>query len=200
MRFYRISPQKTNLVANLIRGRKVEDAVKILTFTKKRSARVLLKLLKSALANAEMKNVEDTELLEINSVNVSHGPFRRKYQPRARGKADVQRRPTSHITIVVREDLEAKKEAEAKKAAREAKRAKKIAARKASVKKEKPAKSEKTGAKTKPAKETAEKVKTPSKKAKGKSVAKSKTKEEPKARAKKKTATSPAKRPGKDKE
>ena len=132
LRFFRISPHKTRLVADMVRGRKVEEAIRLLTFTNKKGARVLLKLLKSAVANAEEKKVEDTELLEISQVWVSPGPYKRKYFPRARGRADMLRQPTSHITIVVREDLEAK-EAEAKRRAdAEAKKAKKKAAKKAS--------------------------------------------------------------------
>ncbi|MBI4828706.1 MAG: 50S ribosomal protein L22, partial [Nitrospinae bacterium] len=75
LRFHRISQQKAKLVADMIRGRKVEDAVRALTFTDKRGARVMLKLLKSAIANAEVKNVEDPELLQVSRVWVNKGPY-----------------------------------------------------------------------------------------------------------------------------
>lgn len=130
LRFTRISPQKTRLVANLIRGMKADEAIKVLTFTQKKGARVLLKILKSAIANAEVKNVEDTELLDVSKVWVGQGPVYKRNFPRARGSADVLRRPTAHITIVVKEDLKAKQEAADKLAELEAKKARKKAAKK----------------------------------------------------------------------
>jgi len=130
LRFHRISQQKAKLVADMIRGRKVEDAVRVLTFTDKRGARVMLKLLKSAIANAEGKHVEDPELLQVSRVWVNKGPYLRRQMPRARGRADTLHRPTAHITIVVKEDVEAKRLAEERRAAQEAKKAKKRAAKK----------------------------------------------------------------------
>ncbi len=130
LKHFRISPQKTRLVADLIRGQGVEQAKKTLAFTQKKAARVLLKLLNSAIANAEEKSVEDTELLLVSEIWVSQGPVQKRYMPRARGRADVLRKPTSHVTIVVKEDLEAKKAEEARRAELEAKRAKKRAAKK----------------------------------------------------------------------
>lgn len=130
LKFSRISPQKTRLVANLIRGLKADDAIKVLTFTQKKGARVLLKILKSAIANAEVKNVEDTELLDVSKIWVGQGPVNKRTMPRARGRADVLRRPTSHITIVVKEDLKAKQEAADKLAELEAKKARKKAEKK----------------------------------------------------------------------
>ncbi|MDH5678076.1 MAG: 50S ribosomal protein L22 [Nitrospinota bacterium] len=130
LRYFRVSPYKTRLVANMIRGRKVEDAVKILTFANKKSAQVMLKLLNSAVANAEEKKVEDTGILEVSQVWVCGGPSYRRYMPRARGRADVIRHPTSHITIVVKEDLVAKAEEAKRREEAEAKKAKKRAAKK----------------------------------------------------------------------
>ena len=145
MRFDRISPQKTRLVADLIRGLKADDAIKVLTFTQKKGARVLLKILKSAIANAEVKNVEDTELLDVSQVWVSQGPVHKRTMPRARGRADVIRRPTSHITIVVKEDLKAKQEAADKLAELEAKKARKKAEKKKAAAKKQKAASAETG-------------------------------------------------------
>lgn len=130
LRFHRISPQKTRLVADMIRGRKVEEAMRILRFANRRSADVLAKLLKSAVANAEGKNVEEPELLRVERIWVCQGPAIRRQMPRARGRANVIRRPTSHITILVKEDIEEKEAAAAERAAREARRARKGAARK----------------------------------------------------------------------
>ncbi|VAX17645.1 LSU ribosomal protein L22p (L17e) [hydrothermal vent metagenome] len=130
LRFGRISARKTRLVADLIRGKGVEDAKKILRFTDKRSATVMLKLLNSAVANAEVKNVEDPEILNVAKVWVDAGPVHKRQRHRARGRVNVIRRPTSHITIVVKEDIEAKEREAARLQALEAKRAKKKAAKK----------------------------------------------------------------------
>ncbi len=130
LRFERISPQKTRLIADMVRGRNVEEAKKILRFTQRRGAEVMLKLLNSAVANAEVKNVEDPEILLIHEVWVDQGPVHRRYRPRARGRADTWRRPTSHLTIVVKEDVKAKEEEAARRAAIEAKKAKKLLAKK----------------------------------------------------------------------
>ncbi|MBF0170138.1 MAG: 50S ribosomal protein L22 [Nitrospinae bacterium] len=125
LRFARISPQKTRLVADLIRGKNVEEARRILAFTQKKGARVIGKLLDSAIANAEVKQVEDPEILRISLIWVDQGPTYRRHMPRARGRVNILRRPSSHITVVVSEDLAAKEEAAAKLAAMEAKKAKK---------------------------------------------------------------------------
>ncbi len=174
LKFTRISPQKTRLVANLIRGVKADLAIQILSFTNKRSARVLLKILKSAIANAEVKNFEDTELLDVSGIWVNQGPVQRRYQPRARGRADVIRHPTSHITIIVKEDLKAKQEAAARLAEMEARKAKKRAEKKkAAVKKEKAGEPE--------SKKAGKKEAAPKKEAKKKEPA---AKSEPKSKAK----------------
>jgi len=130
LRFYRISPYKTRLVADMVRGRKVEDALKVLAFTRKRGAQILLKLLKSAVANAEDKKVEDASIMDVAQVWVNRGPSLRRYMPRARGRADVIRHPTSHVTIVLREDLEAKAAEMKRREEAQAKKAKKRAAKK----------------------------------------------------------------------
>lgn len=176
LKFTRISPQKTRLVANLIRGVKADQAIRILSFTNKRSARVLLKILKSAIANAEVKNVEDTELLDVSGIWVNQGPVQRRYQPRARGRADVIRHPTSHITIIVKEDLKAKQEAAARLAEMEARKAKKrTEKKKAAVKKGKAGEPE--------SKKTGKKEAVPKKEAKEKEpAAKSESKNKAKAR------------------
>jgi len=190
LKFSRISPQKTRLVADLIRGQKADDAVKILLFTQKKGARVLLKILKSAIANAEVKNVEDTELLDVSQVWVGQGPVNRRYKPRARGRADVLRRPTSHITVVVKEDLKAKEQAAAKLAELEVKKAKKKAAKKKAADQKQKAATVKGGKAEKNKESAAEKGKAEAKEKK----AGTKTKKEPKTGSKAKTG-----KPEKDK-
>ncbi|MDH5637573.1 MAG: 50S ribosomal protein L22 [Nitrospinota bacterium] len=187
LRFYRVSPYKTRLVADMIRGRNVEDAEKILSFTNKRGAQVLLKLLKSAVANAEEKKVEDTGILAVSQVWVNGGPCYRRNMPRARGRSDIIRHPTSHITIVVKEDLAAKEEEARRQAEEEAKKAKKRAAKKAAAKKV-------------VAKEGAEKSAKPKKEAKEAPAAKKKSVAKAKeAPAAKKKSTAKAKAPVKKK-
>ncbi len=135
LRFARISPQKARLIANMIRGRNVEDAKRILQFTPRKGAEIVLKLLQSVIANAEGKNVEDPEILKVFRIWVDQGPVHRRNLPRARGRADTIRKPTSHITIIAQEDLKAKEEASKRQAEIEAKREKKRAARKAAAEK-----------------------------------------------------------------
>jgi large subunit ribosomal protein L22 len=131
LRFTRISAQKARLVANLIRGKAVTEAKGILAFSPRKGAAILLKLLNSAVANAEVKNAGDPETLEVSKVWVNGGPVQRRQLARARGRADTIRKPTSHITIVVRENPEAKVEAQAKIEAMRARKLKKAESRKA---------------------------------------------------------------------
>lgn len=167
LRLVKISPQKTRLVADLIRGKSVEEAKRTLMFTEKKSADILLKVLNSAIANAEVKNVEDPEILLVSSIWIDQGPIRRRQQPRARGRVNILRRPTSHITLVVSEDVKAKEAAEARQVAIEAKRAKKREAKKkaatdtkkAEEKKETKSKKAKAETKEKTPGKTATKVK-----------------------------------------
>ncbi|MBI5814608.1 MAG: 50S ribosomal protein L22 [Nitrospinae bacterium] len=182
LRFTRVAAQKARLVADMIRGKKVADAKGMLSFSPKKSAGLMLKLLNSAVANAEAKNVEDPEILEVSGVWVNQGPAMRRQRPRARGRADILRRPTAHITIVVKENEEAKRVQSAKLAAVEAKKAKKRAA-----KAEGAAKAEPKEAKDAP-KEVKEKK--PAKEAAEKEAAKPEKKKP--AEGKAKTATKPA--------
>ena len=98
LRFYRISERKVRLVSDLIKGKNIEDALNILIFNKRRAADVLLKLLRSALANAEelSLNVED---LVVNNVYVDKGPTMKRLRARARRRASTIRHRMTHITI-----------------------------------------------------------------------------------------------------
>jgi large subunit ribosomal protein L22 len=113
LRFVRMSPQKGRLVADMIRGRKVSDAEGILQFTNKKSARIIEKLLKSAKANAEEKNVADPDEMVISKILVDKGPYMKRQLPRARGRVDVLLKPFSHVTIFLSggDVLEKKKKA-----------------------------------------------------------------------------------------
>ncbi len=104
LRYIRLSPRKARLVIDLVRGRGVNEALSILALTPKRSARVIEKVVKSALANAEEKKVEDVDSLVISKAWVDQGPTLKRFMPRARGRATPIRKRTSHIAIVLSND------------------------------------------------------------------------------------------------
>lgn len=106
LRMLRSTPRKTRLVADLIRGKDVGDAEAILRFTDRRAATPLLKLLKSAKANAVNNHDMFEESLVVSKILVDDGPTLKRYLPRARGRADLLRKRTSHVTIVLEERLE----------------------------------------------------------------------------------------------
>ena len=103
LRFVRIAPRKARLVADLIRGKKSEEALNILNFTKKAAAKILIKLLKSAIANATQKKTVDIDRLYVKQIMVDQGPTMKRFQPRALGRATMIRKRTSHINIVLDE-------------------------------------------------------------------------------------------------
>jgi large subunit ribosomal protein L22 len=103
LRFARISPRKARLVADLVRGKRSEESLNILTFTKKASAKIIIKLLKSAIANATQKKNIDIDRLYIKQITVDQGPTMKRFQPRALGRATMIRKRTSHINIVLDE-------------------------------------------------------------------------------------------------
>ncbi len=100
--FVRIAPRKVQIVLDLIRGVDVEKAMAILKHTPKAACEVLEKVLKSAIANAEVKNM-DTSKLYVAECYVNQGPTLKRIRPRAQGRAYVIRKRTSHITIVLKE-------------------------------------------------------------------------------------------------
>ena len=102
-KFIRVSPRKTRLVADNIKGKGVEDALNILRFTPKKPAKILSKVLYSAISNAEQLPGVDVDSLIVDSVVVNEGPTWKRIQPRAMGRAYRIRKRTSHITIVVKE-------------------------------------------------------------------------------------------------
>ena len=103
LRFGRMAPRKARLVADLIRGKGSEEALNILTFTKKAAAKILIKLLKSAIANATQKKTIDVDRLYVKKITVDQGPTMKRFQPRALGRATTIRKRTSHINIVLDE-------------------------------------------------------------------------------------------------
>jgi large subunit ribosomal protein L22 len=99
----RSTPRKTRLVADLIRGKNVSEAEAILRFTDRRVAMPMLKLLKSAKANAVNNHDMFEDSLFVSKITVDEGPTLKRYLPRARGRADMLRKRTSHISITLEE-------------------------------------------------------------------------------------------------
>ena len=91
------------MVADLVRGKRSEESLNILTFTKKAAAKIIIKLLKSAIANATQKKTIDIDRLYIKQITVDQGPTMKRFQPRALGRATMIRKRTSHINIVLDE-------------------------------------------------------------------------------------------------
>jgi large subunit ribosomal protein L22 len=99
----RVSPQKLNLVAALIRGKAVAAALADLQFSRKRIARDVRKCLESAIANAENNHDLDVDDLVVAQAHVGKGLVMKRFSPRARGRAGRIQKPFSHLTIVVRQ-------------------------------------------------------------------------------------------------
>jgi large subunit ribosomal protein L22 len=109
LKLARVSPRKARLVADLVRGREVGEAIEILTFTRKKSAKFIKDLIESAVANAEFKAKRDNSTLDIDdliikTIYVDGGPTLRRFRPRARGMATPVLKRTSHITVVLDTD------------------------------------------------------------------------------------------------
>ena len=99
----RLSPQKAALVADQIRGKKVDEALDFLIFNKQKGSAIMKKLLESAIANAENNNNSDIDKLSIKTVIVNQGMRLKRMKARARGRADRIIKPTCHIEIVLTE-------------------------------------------------------------------------------------------------
>lgn len=102
-RFIRLSARKTRLVADLIRGQAAAKAETILAFTQKAPSRPVLKLLRSAIANASHNFKLEKEKLFVKKITVDQGPALKRWRPRAFGRAAPIKKPTCHISIVLEE-------------------------------------------------------------------------------------------------
>ena len=111
LRYLRITPRKVRVVADLIRGKNVSGALAQLAFVEKRAAEPLAKLLRSAVANAEVasKNQVDVDQLRVKSLMVDQGPSLRRFMPRAMGRAFKVLKKTSHIALTVSDEAAPKK-------------------------------------------------------------------------------------------
>ena len=104
LKFVRLSPQKARLVADLVLGKKVDDAINTLKFSNQRAANVIRKVLESAIANAENNFGADVDELKVREIFIDKGPVMKRIMPRAKGRADRITKPTSHITIRVSDE------------------------------------------------------------------------------------------------
>jgi len=100
LRYIRVSPQKARLVADIVRGKDVDEALRVLKFTRKKSAPIIGKLVSSALANATVTDPSvDVDQLFVKTICVDGGPTLRRFLPRAHGRATRIIKRTSHITV-----------------------------------------------------------------------------------------------------
>ena len=101
LKFARISAQKGRLVADQVRGLKVDRALNLLAFSPKKGADLIKKVLESAIANAEHNEGADVDELKVTRVFVNEGPSHKRMSPRAKGRGNRILKRTSHITVVV---------------------------------------------------------------------------------------------------
>lgn len=102
-RYIRISPQKARLVADVVRGQDVGKALNTLRFMPKKGARILRKVIESAVANAAQNQAIDVDTLFVKTIYVDGGPMLKRMRPRAMGRANRILKRTSHITVVLDE-------------------------------------------------------------------------------------------------
>ena len=119
LKYLRITPRKVRVVADLIRGKKAHQALAQLAYVEKRAALPLAKLLKSAVDNAVQasKGQLDVDQLYVKDLQVGQGPSLRRFMPRAMGRAFKVLKKTSHISIVVGDEVPARKKKPAKRKA-----------------------------------------------------------------------------------
>jgi large subunit ribosomal protein L22 len=103
LRNFRMAPRKISLVADLVRGKQVGAALNILQFTKRAAARPLVKLIKSAVANATdlSKGEVDIDTLYVKTISVDQGPTQKRFMPRAMGRANPIQKKSSHVHVTL---------------------------------------------------------------------------------------------------
>jgi large subunit ribosomal protein L22 len=104
LRYARISPQKCRLIADQIRGKPVGQAIDILRFSRKKAARMMHKVLESAIANAEHNHGADIDELKVSIVEINGAPFFARYRARAKGRGNRILKRNSHITVRVADE------------------------------------------------------------------------------------------------
>ena len=103
LKYARVSPRKVRRVTKLIKGRTAGDALISLGFFPHKGGKLVAKVLKSAMANAEQKKVADPDTMKISKIFVDQGPTMKRMMPRAMGRADIIKKRSSHITVVLEE-------------------------------------------------------------------------------------------------
>ncbi|MBN1637144.1 MAG: 50S ribosomal protein L22 [Deltaproteobacteria bacterium] len=103
LRFARVSPQKTRLIADQVRGRPIADALRILNLLGTKRALCITKVLNSAVANAMTTGLMDVDNLYVSSIQIDEGPSQKRWRPRAQGRATRILKRTSHISVVLEE-------------------------------------------------------------------------------------------------
>lgn len=106
LKYQRISAQKCRLVADAVRGLRVDKALEFLNFNNKKASKMILKVLESAVANAENNNSLDIDDLIIKNILVDEGPTAKRHIPRARGRVNQILKRSSHITVIVSDGKE----------------------------------------------------------------------------------------------
>ena len=101
LRYVRIAPRKARMVVHLIRGQEVPQALAVLKYTPRAAAKVVEKVLRSAVANAEQKEMGDTDDMWVSQAYVDGGPTYKRFRARSMGRANSIHKRTSHITVIV---------------------------------------------------------------------------------------------------
>ena len=103
LRFVRIGTQKVRLVADMIRGKSVNEVMRILTFHDQKAGRIVKKLVESAVANAEVKQVIDVDNLYVKTIYADEGPVIKRFMPHSQGRATEIKKRSSHINLILDE-------------------------------------------------------------------------------------------------
>lgn len=103
LRYARISPRKARLVVDMIRGKDVAAALRLLSFVPKKAAPMISKVVRSAVANAEQAGLTDPDKLYVKNTFVDEGPTMKRFMPRAMGRSTKILKRTSHITVILAE-------------------------------------------------------------------------------------------------
>jgi large subunit ribosomal protein L22 len=101
LRGVRLSAQKGRLIADLVRGKTVDQALNILAFTPKKGAAIIKKVIESAIANAEHNDGADIDTLKVTRIHVEQGPVLKRFTARAKGRGNRISKPTCHIYVTV---------------------------------------------------------------------------------------------------
>ena len=103
-KYIRVGPRKVRRVVKHLVGKTAEEALIVLRFLPHHSSRILKKVLRSAIANAEQKKNPDPESMKVKSIHVNEGPTMKRLRPRAMGRANIIRKRTSQITVLLSDD------------------------------------------------------------------------------------------------